>query len=283
MVGRVAVVGRGTVKPETSRHPVKARCDRHRTRRHDHLTRPGRQVVAQTRPDTHHIGAALAMHRHAERHARHRHVRLIAHADLPRVAGGKPGTVRGPCFAGRVHLRVDAPTQRPYTITAARDGGVVRRRSHDVHPAQRDRATRHAVWVWRRPLGHDPGPVGPRGCEVLPQHVDRRPGRAHLSLVQPDRLIAEAAHRPRVVRHKQDRAPLRLRLRQRREALLPKRRVADRQDLVNDHHIRFDREGYRKPEAHIHARRVVLHRLVDERLQLRERHNLVEASCHVRA
>ena len=54
--------------------------------------------------------------------------------------------------------------------------------------------------------------------------------------------------------------------------------VADRQHLVDQQHFGIDVDGHREPEPHVHARRVGLHRRVDEVLQLGELDDLVEAA-----
>ncbi len=52
--------------------------------------------------------------------------------------------------------------------------------------------------------------------------------------------------------------------------------VADRQHLVDEQDVRVDVDRDREPEAHVHARRVVLHRRVDEPLEAGELDDVVE-------
>ena len=59
-------------------------------------------------------------------------------------------------------------------------------------------------------------------------------------------------------------------------ALLLELRVADREHLVDQQDVGVDVDRHREAEAHVHARRVVLHRLVDELLEPGEVDDLVE-------
>src|SRR5262249_17147782 len=52
--------------------------------------------------------------------------------------------------------------------------------------------------------------------------------------------------------------------------------VADREHLIDQQYLGLDMGGYRKAEADHHPRRVVLQRLVDERLDFRESYDLVK-------
>ena len=67
------------------------------------------------------------------------------------------------------------------------------------------------------------------------------------------------------------------------EALLLEARVADRQHLVDDQDLGLEVRGDGEREPHVHAARVVLHRRVDEPLDLRERDDLVELARRSRA
>ncbi len=53
--------------------------------------------------------------------------------------------------------------------------------------------------------------------------------------------------------------------------LLLERRVADREDLVDEEDLGLEVRGDREGQPHVHAARVVLDRSVDELLDLRER------------
>src|SRR5262249_59085765 len=59
--------------------------------------------------------------------------------------------------------------------------------------------------------------------------------------------------------------------------LCVKVRIADGEDLVDQKNVGLDVDGNRESEAHIHARRIVLHRRVDEVLQPGEVDDLVES------
>ena len=73
-----------------------------------------------------------------------------------------------------------------------------------------------------------------------------------------------------------DRATLGLEACELGEALLLKRRVADRQHLIDQHHVGVDLNCDREGEAHVHAGGVVLQLQVHKRLQLRERDDLIQ-------
>ena len=60
------------------------------------------------------------------------------------------------------------------------------------------------------------------------------------------------------------------------EALLLEGRVADREHLVDQHHIGVGMHHHRERQADLHPRRVVLELLVDEPLELAERDDLVK-------
>ena len=91
-------------------------------------------------------------------------------------------------------------------------------------------------------------------CEVCPQHIKGGSSRLHLAPFKPDCIVAEASDRARVMRDEQDRASLRLRRRQRRKTFLTEGSIPDGTHLVDDKDVRFNREGNRKPETHVHAR-----------------------------
>ena len=60
--------------------------------------------------------------------------------------------------------------------------------------------------------------------------------------------------------------------------LLLELRVADRQHLVDDEDLAIHVGRDRERQPHVHAAGIVLHRRVDERLDLGERHDLVESA-----
>ena len=60
------------------------------------------------------------------------------------------------------------------------------------------------------------------------------------------------------------------------EALVGEAFVSHGQHFVDKQDVRIDVHGDGEPEAHVHARRVRLHRRVDERRELGKLDNLVE-------
>ena len=58
--------------------------------------------------------------------------------------------------------------------------------------------------------------------------------------------------------------------------------VADGEHLVDEQHLRVDVDGDREAEPHEHARRVELHRRVDELVELGEGDDVVEARLDLR-
>ncbi len=83
------------------------------------------------------------------------------------------------------------------------------------------------------------------------------------------------------MRHQQQRHAVRTHLGDALQALVLERLVADREDLVREQDVGLHVDGDREAEAHVHPRRVVLDRRVDERLELREPHDAVVASPRV--
>jgi hypothetical protein len=83
------------------------------------------------------------------------------------------------------------------------------------------------------------------------------------------------------MRHEEDRLAPALELTELVEALVREPFVADGEDLVDQQHLGIDVNRHRETEAHVHARRVGLHRRVDEILHLGELDNLVEALAHL--
>ena len=77
--------------------------------------------------------------------------------------------------------------------------------------------------------------------------------------------------------------PRRLNSRELVEALVREAFVADGEHLVDEQHLGIDVDRDGEPEAHVHARRVGLHRRVDELLHLGELDDLVEALGRPRA
>ena len=54
-------------------------------------------------------------------------------------------------------------------------------------------------------------------------------------------------------------------------------KVADSEDLVDEEDLGLGADSHREPQPHEHARRVELHRGVDELLELGERDDLVQS------
>jgi len=97
--------------------------------------------------------------------------------------------------------------------------------------------------------------------------VDDLWGRADLlevAVVEPGDLIAEGAHLLQAVGDDDDGATVLAELGELVHAPLLELHVADGQDLVDQEDLRLDVNGHREAQTHIHARGVVLHRLIDE-------------------
>ena len=95
--------------------------------------------------------------------------------------------------------------------------------------------------------------------------------------------VAHLAHGGGVVGDEHDRPSLGLELLDPAQALGLEQLVADGEHLVDEQHVGVEVDGHGEPEAHVHARRVVLDRLVDELLQLGEGDDLVEAAVDLLA
>ena len=116
--------------------------------------------------------------------------------------------------------------------------------------------------------------------EVLAEGEDGRvrvgDGERHASFEDHD-AVARPAHEVRGVGHEHDRSALLLEGPDAFEALPLERFVADGEDLVDQQHVGLDVDRHREAETDVHARRVVLHLLIDELLELGERDDVVEA------
>src|SRR5215210_9489667 len=80
------------------------------------------------------------------------------------------------------------------------------------------------------------------------------------------------------MRHEKDRFSASLELTELVEALVREGLIADSKHFVDEENVRVDVDRHRKPEPHVHAGRVSLHRCVDKILQLRKVDDLVEPS-----
>ena len=67
------------------------------------------------------------------------------------------------------------------------------------------------------------------------------------------------------------------------QALLLEALVADCEHLVDEQHVGFDVHRDREAETDVHARGVEPHLVVDELLELGERHDVVEATLDLTA
>ena len=108
-------------------------------------------------------------------------------------------------------------------------------------------------------------------------NVGRVADRTDLTALEPHRGVAEVPNRRQGVGHDDDRLPCVAQVGHPFEALALELLVADRQHLVDEQHVGIDVDRHREAEAHIHARRVVLHRRVDEALEPGEAHDVIEA------
>ena len=113
--------------------------------------------------------------------------------------------------------------------------------------------------------------------DVGADHALRIALGALLSFVQPDRLVAEALDQAERVRDQQDGLAAPLELAELVEALVREPFVADGEHFVDEQHLRVDVNRHREAQPHVHARRVGLHRRVDELAQLGKVDDLVEA------
>ena len=124
------------------------------------------------------------------------------------------------------------------------------------------------------------------GVEPLAERADglaRRAERDEVAVVEHSDARADAAHQVGRVGHDHDGAALVLELMHTVEALALEGLVADGEHLVDEQNVGIDVHGDREAEAHVHARGVVLHLLVDEPLELGELDDVVEPRVDVGA
>ena len=183
-----------------------------------------------TRSGPENVRPTVAMHRYTERHPRNRFADRVPQSHPPLIA-----------------RRADRPCPSEWRLRALPF-------FEEVDAGKRDWSARRRVRIGRRPFRNNTGAVRRCRCEVRPQHIEGGSSRLHLAPFKPDRVVAEAADRARVMRDEQDRASLRLRRRQRRKAFLTEGSIPDGKHLVDDEDVRFNREGNRKPKTHVHAR-----------------------------
>ena len=150
-----------------------------------------------------------------------------------------------------------------------------------VHGAEPDRSLgvghRFHADGRRRGRHGDQGRVGDRHARALRhQALAEDSGRlaglalAHQAAVAEHHApVADAAHGVRRVRHQEDGPALLLEPLDPVDALALEALVAHGQDLVDHQHVGVHVDGHGEAQPHVHARRVELHRAVDELLQAR--------------
>ena len=116
---------------------------------------------------------------------------------------------------------------------------------------------------------------------VAGDDVVRRTDLHQTPVVDPGDRLTELFHLGEPVTDEHDRASVAPELLDPLGALALEPFVADREDLVDEEHVGLDVGGHGEAEAHEHARRVVLHRGVDELLEPRELDDVVEAPIEV--
>ena len=94
--------------------------------------------------------------------------------------------------------------------------------------------------------------------------------------LEPQRAPAQRLDRDQVVTHEQHGAVLPRHIADLAEAFLLERRIADRQDLVDEQDLGLEMRGNGEGQPKIHPARVALHRRVDESFDLGEVDDLVE-------
>ena len=115
-----------------------------------------------------------------------------------------------------------------------------------------------------------------RALMVLANHVARAPFRGDAAVTHEDDALAEPLDRGEIVRDEHDRRAGLLELLDALHALRLERRVADGEHLVEQEDLRIEMRRDGEAEPHVHARRVALHRRVDELTHARELDDAVE-------
>src|SRR5688572_20630953 len=101
--------------------------------------------------------------------------------------------------------------------------------------------------------------VAARNVEILFDHVRAWTKRFYFTLLQPDRLAAQATNRLHVVTHKQHGAAGMREVAHLPQTLALKSHIANRQHFVDDENLSLEMRGDGKSEPHVHAARVTLH------------------------
>ena len=115
--------------------------------------------------------------------------------------------------------------------------------------------------------------------EVLAEHADRLARLAvedQPAVVEDERPVADLAGGLGGVGDEHDRAALGLELLDPAQAFHLERLVADGEDFVDEEDVGVEVDGHGEAEAHVHPRRVVLDRFVDELGELGELDDVVE-------
>src|SRR5262249_10449242 len=120
------------------------------------------------------------------------------------------------------------------------------------------------------------GPIDVGVGQVLVDDLRRNAGAAGRSVLEPRRGVAQVANGLERVRDDDDRLSGGAEVVELLETPSLELGVADRQDLVDQEDVGIDVDRDREPQAHVHARRVVLHRCVTEVLETGEVNDLVE-------
>ena len=113
--------------------------------------------------------------------------------------------------------------------------------------------------------------------QVFVDHLARRTDLHQVAVLKQRELVTQCAHGAERVRHDHDRLAALLELGELLRALPLEALVADRQHLVDEEDVGIDVDCDREAQTHVHARRVVLDRRVDELGQAGEVHDFVEA------
>ena len=121
-------------------------------------------------------------------------------------------------------------------------------------------------------------PVDLDGVGVGVDDFLRRPDLHEVAMTEPGDPVAQVLHRRQAVADEHDGLALVAHLGELLVALALEGLIADRQHLVDQQDVGVDIDGDREPEPDVHARRVVLHRLVDEGADAGEVDDLVEAA-----
>src|SRR5580700_4637190 len=108
------------------------------------------------------------------------------------------------------------------------------------------------------------------------QHVVSAARHAHRAAIDPRHPVAQPPDLVHLVTHQHDRPPCPRHVPHLPQALLLKIDVPHRQHFVHQQNLRLQVRRHRERQPHVHPARIMLHRRIDELLDLRKRHNLIE-------